>query len=199
MDKKVIKPINTPEFRVSFPNLFVPTRMKDSPTQPLKYSIQMLISKKVDITALRQLAFEAGVAKFGDRFTIEKFGPKVTEWPKGVKCPIRDGQEFVEADTPRLECAGMWVIAARNEMKPGVVDADVVPIIDAKAVYGGSYGIAQITAFGFDKGGSKGVAFSLLNYQKSKDGEPFGAPRPAATDAFKAVAGGQAEDGDPLA
>lgn len=146
----------TPEFRVSFPSVFEPSGMDGAKK---KYSVTMLIPKTVDISALKALR---------DAVIAEKF-PDPSKRPKGLKNPIRDGDEKSELDG----YAGHYFIAARSMTKPGLVNASVKPIISQDEFYAGCYARATITAYYYDQSGNKGVAFSLQNIQKLRDGEPF--------------------------
>ena len=71
-------------------------------------------------------------------------------------------------------------------MKPGVVDQNVQPIIEAEEMYAGCYARATLTAYAFDTAGNRGVAFGLQNIQKIRDGEPF-TGREKAEDEFEAI------------
>lgn len=197
-EKKQLRSILTPEGRLSFPALFAPKAQSSKPGSKLKFQATILIPKGTDITALRELALEAGQVKFGAKFSREKFGPQVIGWPGGAKMPIRDGDDLVRNPSfeNRPEYRGHWVVACRNDNKPGIVGPDAVVLIDEKAVYAGSYGRAYITAFGYDQDNSKGVSFSLQAYQKTRDGESFGASMPDATKVFQAAAGASAPDED---
>ena len=72
--------------------------------------------------------------------------------------------------------------------KPGLVDADVQPIIDPTEFYAGCYAIASFNfyAWAHDEGGT-GISAGLMNIQKVKDGEPFGAGNSKPEDDFAAI------------
>lgn len=154
-------------FRVAFPKVWTPEAMEEG--QEKKYSIAMLFPKTADISILKKAAFKAAV---------DQFGPK-DKWPRGFKWPIKDGDTM--ADTEGY--AGHWVINARSTKKPGVIDRNKNVITeDEDAFYSGCYAYATLSVFAFSKPTSKGVAFSLLNVMKAKDGERFGGQRDAAAD-----------------
>ena len=70
--------------------------------------------------------------------------------------------------------AGYMFLNANNTLKPGIVDADRQEIIDRSEVYSGCFGRASISFFAFNSNGSKGIACSLNNLQKIKDGPMLG-------------------------
>jgi len=146
----------TPEFRVSWPDVFVAKAVNvgDEP----KYSITMIFQKETDITPLKQLV--AGVL-------IEKFGPDRAKWPPKLRLPFRKGEE---KDTDGFGPNTIFCRAS-SKMKPGLVDHNVQPIIQAGEFYGGCYAKATINAFYYDKRGNVGVSFGLQNIQKTRDGE----------------------------
>ena len=65
-------------------------------------------------------------------------------------------------------------VNANNTMAPGIVDADCQPITERREIYSGVFGRASISFFAFNSNGSRGIAASLLNLQKIKDGTPLG-------------------------
>ena len=78
-----------------------------------------------------------------------------------------------------------------NSQKPGVVDGDCEPILDPSEVYSGCYGRVSLNFFAFNSNGNKGIAASINNVQKLRDGTPLsGHSRPA--DDF----GGEEDDDD---
>jgi len=145
--------IMTPAFRVAFPEVFVPGGM--DPAKP-KYSITMLFDKTEDISELKRIAQAAAVEKWGDKV------------PAGIRKPFRDGDETAWAGFP-----GNTFVKAATKFQPGLVDANVQPIIDQTEFYAGCWARATVSAYAYDVSGNKGVAFNLHNIQKLKDDEPF--------------------------
>jgi len=152
-------PINktvTPEARLSFPHLFEPNSFRDSDP---KYSATLLFPKGTDLKPLKKLAAAAVKEKWGDN-------P-----PKNLRNPFRDGSE------KELEgYEGVTFITASSKKRPGVVDQQVQPILDADEIYAGCYVRASVTAFCYGGKGTAitpGVSFGLQNVQKIRDGEPF--------------------------
>jgi len=158
----------TGKVRFSFVHVFEPAETLNG---TLKYSASILIPKTDKDTVARfNKAFEdtkqANAAYFGGSI------------PKVLKGGLRDGD--VEKDDPIY--AGHYFFNANSNEKPGIVDADVNPIIDKNDFYSGCYGRASITMYPYDASGSKGIAFGLNNVQKLEDGEKFGGATSAAAD-----------------
>jgi len=172
--------IVTPEFRVSFPALFEP---KGFEGQDPKYKVNMLFSKSTDLSSLKKLANDA---------ILEKW-PTKEKRPTNIRTPFRDGDKDKADQDGYQDCI---FVAATSKMKPGVVDSELNPILDAEEMYAGCYARASITAYAYDKMGNVGVAFGLQHVQKVKDGEPFSG-RGKAEDDFEAIEsdGGSSEGG----
>ena len=101
---------------------------------------------------------------------------------------VRDG----DADKPDQDAyAGKLFINASSKLQPGIVDANVQPIIDRTELYAGCYGRVQINFFPYAQAGNKGIGCGLINVQKLSDGESLGG-RMKAEDAFGDDAGVEA-------
>jgi len=161
--------IVTGKVRFSYANVFQPKASVEGGTP--KYSVSLIIPKSDKET----------IAKINKAFEETKqaaaayFGGSV---PKGLKGGLRDGDE--EKDDPAY--AGCYFINANSAQKPGVVDMDLNPIIDASEFYSGCYGRASITFYPYNAQGSKGIACGLNNVQKLEDGEPLGGATSASAD-----------------
>lgn len=148
--------VMTPEFRVSFPNVFKPRKANES-AEP-KYSISMLFRIGADIAKLKAAAQVAAREKWGDKL------------PKNLKLPFLDQGDF---DYEGYE-QGATLIRANSNHKPGLVDSNVQTIIDESEFYPGCYARATVRAFGYDVAGNRGISFGLQNVQKLREGEPLG-------------------------
>ena len=166
----------TPEFRVSFPNLFKPRKANEQ-AEP-KYSVSMLFPKDADLSALKKAA-EAAVR--------EEWGDKI---PKKLKKPFLDQGDY---DLEGYE-AGNVLVRASSKQKPGVVDKDVQAIVDESEIYPGCYARATVRAFTYDVNGNVGVSFGLQNFQKLRDGDPIGG-RSKPEDDFTPVSDGETGGG----
>lgn len=165
---KAIKKVLTPEFRVSFPQVYEPKSFNGSKE---KYSVVMLFDKsKADLTALKKAVTAAALERWGSK----------EKWPKGLKMPFKDGDE--KSHLAGYE--GMTVVTASSLQAPDVVggrkgpDGRFPKITEASGdFYAGCYARATLIAFAYPKEGVKGispgVSFSLQNIQKLRDGEQF--------------------------
>lgn len=158
----------TGKVRFSYAHVFQPA---ETPNGTMKYSVSILIPKTDKDT----------VARFNKAFEDTK-AANAAVWggtvPKMLKGGLRDGD--AEKDDPIY--AGHYFINANSNEKPGVVDADLNPIMDQSEFYSGCYGRASITLYPYDTSGSKGIAAGLNNVQKLEDGDKLGGATSAAAD-----------------
>ena len=158
----------TGKVRFSYANVFTPA---ETPNGTLKYSVSILIPKSDTDTVNRfKKAFEdtktANAAVWGGSV------------PKLLKGGLRDG----DAEKDDAAYAGHYFINASSNERPGIVDADLNPIIDTSEFYSGCYGRASLTFYAYNQAGSKGIACGLNNLQKLEDGEKLGGGTSAAQD-----------------
>ena len=152
----------TGKVRFSYVNVFEPRAVEEG--QEPKYSVSILIAKSDTQTLVKiEKAIEAA-KKQG----LSLWGGKV---PANLKLPLRDG-DTDRPDDPAY--AGHYFINATSKLRPGVVDAQLNPILDSTEFYSGCYGRASITFFPFNKAGNRGVAAGLNNLQKLADGDFLG-------------------------
>ena len=166
---KVSEKVVTGKVRFSYVNVFKAVAMEEGMTP--KFSVSIIIDNKDKDTIDRvNAAFEKAKAA-----SATLFGGTV---PKGLKGGLRDGD--AEKDDPAY--ANSFFINANTYQKPGVVDADLNPIIDPEELYSGCYGRASLTFYAYNQQGSKGIACGLSNLQKLSDGERLGGGSSAASD-----------------
>lgn len=175
--------VMTPSFRVSYPHLFKPK--KNDLNQKDEYSCVALFPKGTDLTNLKKAAQAA---------LEEKWGKDKAKWPALLKSPFRDQGERAKFDDatgkkvlPAGHEEGAIFMTLKNEHRPGVVDQNVQDIVDSSQIYAGCFCRATIRAYAYDQKGNRGVAFSLQNVQKIKDGDPLSG-RTRAQDDFAPVA-----------
>lgn len=160
----------TPEFRVSYPNVFEPRKQMNS--DEYKFELDMLFPKTLDMTWLKKLCHAA---------QVKKWGPDKEKWPKKRRMPLRDGDEKADAEGYK----GHWYITAKSDKKPQIVDQKVQPITDPDEFYGGCFAIAYIRAWAYNTNGNAGVSITLIHAQKTRKGERFGGEVKAVHEVFE--------------
>jgi hypothetical protein len=161
------KAMNTPIFRVSFPQLFEPKAYQNGPRE---WSVVMLFPKDADLKELKAEML---------RLRQEAW-PNLTDW-KGIRIPFKSGTQ-----KEHLAGYGPDVVYAKASLKdtqppPAIVDRQVRPIPpnEQHRVYAGCYAIANISPWTWDNTNGKGISFNLHMLQFVKHGEPFGAGKAA--------------------
>lgn len=172
----------TPVGRISYPALFGEGKF-NALSGKKEYTVDLLFPKNTDLSAVKKEIDNAIEAKWGSK-------P-----PKGLRSPIKDGDGTKQNGEPyAAEYKGCYFITLKNTRKPGVVGPDAQPLMDQGEIYGGCFGRASFNAFAYDQKANKGVSLSLINFQKVKDGEPFGGPRIDAEEDFDAVDSEEADN-----
>lgn len=165
----------TGEVRFSYLHVFQPHAIEEG--QQEKFSVSLLIPKS-DKKTLAKIKKAVEAAKVAGQST--KFGGKI---PPNLKTPLRDG----DAERPdQPEYAGHYFLNANSTNKPGLVDANLDPILDSTELYSGCYGRASVNFYAYNVSGNRGIACGLNNLQKLRDGETLGG-RSRAEDDFEAV------------
>ena len=141
-----------------------------------------ILIPKSDTATLQKL--RAAVEAFKtDEKAVAKWGSKFLG---SFKTPIKDGD--VDRDTAKYpEFKGHYFINANTYTKPGVVDAQMNPILDKSQIYSGCYVRISVTCGAYNKDGNKGIKFWLGNVQKLADGDRLGGSFSSAEDDFTAV------------
>lgn len=161
-----MKVITGPDALMSYCNVWEAKSINGS--NP-KYSVQLRIPKtdKATLDKIEKAmhaAYDEGQAKL--KGSSKSIPPYET-----LKKPLCDGDlEFPDDKT----YAGYMFINANNMQAPGIVDADRQPILERREVYSGIFGRASISFYAFNSNGNKGIACSLNNLQKLRDGTPLG-------------------------
>lgn len=148
----------TGKVRFSYLHVFRPHAVTEG--QEPKYSVCLLIPKSDTVTK----------KKIEDAVTAAVAAKWPNKKPSGIRLPLRDG----DAEEKGESYKGCWFVNVSSKDKPGVVDADLNPILDPTELVSGDYGRASINAFAYDQAGNKGVSFGLNNIQKLATGVPLG-------------------------
>jgi hypothetical protein len=170
MAEKII----TPEFRAAFCGLFKATAPKENPNGEKKYSIRAVFMPGTDMSALKAQAAAAASEKWGSSI------------PKTMRSPFRKNEELDNPIPGVPDDAIVMTFSAKEDRRPGVVDAQLNDIIDDSECYSGAWFRAQVRAYGYDQAGNKGVAFGMENVQKLRDDDPLGNGKIPASKAFEA-------------
>jgi hypothetical protein len=174
----------TPEFRVSYPSVFQPKRNDLNGKD--EFSVVALFPKGADLSALKAAAKAA---------VVEEWGPDEKKWPTKLRLPFRDqGEKKKDGVMPPAHEEGAIFMNLKSQQKPGVVDQNVQPILDAVQFYGGCYARASVRAYAYEMKGNAGVAFGLQNIQKTRDGDSLGG-RAAPEKDFAPIPGAETGSG----
>jgi hypothetical protein len=189
----VTEPILTPEVRLAFAqHIMVPeekTKM-DSDETYNQWSAALLMPKEgTDFSAIKNMCMDA----------IRQAWPDEKDRPRKFNVTLKDGDsgDHTKDGVPPAEkyqgFEGHMSLNAMSYRQPGIVHKDNVrvPLTNPDDVYSGCYGIAQIAAQAYKNTSGAGVRILLLNFMKTREGEPLtgGAGKPKAEDAFAAFAG----------
>ena len=173
-----MKVITGTDTRWSYANVWEPKSINGGTP---KYSVSLIIPKSDTKTIAKiQAAIEAA-HKEGYREGEAKLkgSGKTVPALSVLKTPLRDG----DAERPDDEAyKNAYFVNANATSAPGIVDADLNPILTRSEVYSGVYGRASITFYAFNSSGNKGIACGLNNLQKIRDGEPLGGKASAESD-----------------
>ncbi len=175
MTKNPMKVITGKDTRWSYANVWEPKSINGGVP---KFSVSLIIPKsdKKTIEAIKkaiQAAYKEGESKLkGNSRSVPPL--------ESIKTPLRDG----DTERPDDEAyANSFFLNANSTTQPGIVDANVQPILTRSEVYSGVYGRASINFYAFNSNGNRGIACGLNNLQKIRDGEPLGS-RTSAEDDF---------------
>lgn len=169
-----MKVITGPDTRWSYANVWEAKSINGSTP---KFSVSLIIPKAnttilAKLKAAIEAAYREGEAKL-------KGNGKTVPPLSAIKTPLRDG-DIERPDDPAY--ANAYFINANSATAPGIVDADRQPVLDRSEVYSGVYGRASINLYAYNSSGNRGIACSLNNLQKIRDGEPLGGKARAEDD-----------------
>lgn len=166
--------IVTGKVRFSYANVFEARAVNGGEA---KFSVTLLIPKSDTNTYQRIMA---EINKTLQENVADTFKGVM---PQNPSLPIYDGDGVRPSGEPYgPECKGHWVISAKSNSAPEVVDANLNPIISKNEFYSGCYGRASIRFYAYNRNGNKGIGCGLGNIQKLEDGQPLGGRTTAAED-----------------
>lgn len=161
---------------LSYPNLFTPRTTLNG---DLQYGVAALLDKRTHADQIKRIDQEL--------WTLAR-----QAWPDGeaerlrkanvLWWPLRDGDGFPQ----RKGYRGRMFISMKAKERPGVVDANVNPIMDQSLVYPGVSANVTYSMFAYDQP-QLGLSVWVNNVQILGGGERLGG-RSAAEDDFEPVA-----------
>lgn len=116
--------------------------------------------------ALFKEAIEAAKLEYASKFGNGKV-------PKDLYLPVRDGDsELEDGKKTDKDYTGHYFFNCSSGNKPGIVDAEGQPILDASEIYSGMFARLILNFYPYNTKGNSGVAAGLNGVQKIRDGEP---------------------------
>jgi len=159
--------LNTPEARMSFMNLFVPSEDLNGND---KYSVTLLIPKSSNVEGL-----QAAIQQIIKNEAAKKFRGIS---PGNIAIPLKDGDAYAaQKPDKRQAYVGHWYINASKRPdhgKPAVLNEQGVPAEGPAEFDSGDYGIARVGFWGYNNKGNQGVSCNILGVKKTREGERFG-------------------------
>lgn len=163
--------VRTPLFRVSYPNVFTPTKYdKNDSDDKLQYSCALVFDKK----AQKSKAYKELVQAAKDALK-EKFGDKAGQVWKKMKTPLfRPYEDLSEAAQKDFDEDVIWC-RAKSKRKPEIIDCNGgAQIFKESDFYAGCYAIASLNPYAYDYSGNRGVGLGLQALIKMEDGDRLG-------------------------
>ena len=170
--------ILTPQFTLSYPNLFKPQERDNG---SMMYNCVLIFDDDdADISMLKEVAKAAAVEKWGDKL------------PANLRIPFRDGEEKIDIDGYG---PGKTFFSASSKNIPDIRTADNTRTITEAdgMVYPGAKFRATVSCFAYEfknKQGviqSRGVSFGLRGLQFLGHGDALGGGGYNAEDDFESV------------
>lgn len=165
----------TPKVRFSFVHAF---EAAPTPSGDMKFSVCCMLpmTDKAGYEALMK-GINAAILKGIEKNTFSK------AQANNLRLPLRNGTKEFEAEDRGPEFKDMWFFNASSKNQPGVVGADLQPIMDANEFYSGCWGHADINFFPYNTAGNRGIGVGLNNLMKKEDDDRLDG-RMKAEDAF---------------
>ena len=169
-----LKVVTGPSTRWSYANVWEAKSINGGAP---KFSVSLIIPKS-DVKTIEKIK-AAIAAAYADGEAKLKGNGKSVPALSALKTPLRDG-DAERPDDPVY--ANAYFMNANSTTAPGIVDADCAPILERSEVYSGVYGRASVSFYAFNSNGNRGIACSLNNLQKIRDGEHLGGKTSAEED-----------------
>ncbi len=141
--------VTTGLVRLNYIHVFEPYSIEEIEGYEARYSTTVIISK-------------------GDTETVKAINESIAIAKKELKCkgniktPLRDGDLERPGDPLYKDC---YFLNANSKNKPGVVDANINPIVGPMEVKNGCYTRVSFNLYSYNSNGNKGIAAGLGNIQ----------------------------------
>ncbi len=158
------------DVRLSYTNLLTPRAQDPAKPDVLTFSTAILIPKSDTETVE---AVKAAIKEALQEGVVKKWGGKT---PKGLKNPLRDGDEEREDDE---NYKGHYFINAKGprggQEQPILLDGsrNAEETKDPQVIYSGVYARVGLQFYPFDVNGNRGVACGVSSVLSSGKGEPL--------------------------
>lgn len=173
-----------------FPSLWTPSNVNGE--GPLKFSANLVMAKDSPAAKLAQAGIDtAAIAKWGAK------GPTIAKALARDKKSLRNGDENLDKSGEIYSgFEGMLYVVAKSKVRPTILDQNKAPVSEESGlIYAGCWVNAHVEFYAMDKPGQgKGVFATLTGIQKVKDGDAFGAGRPADPEEFDELSTEEAPD-----
>ena len=159
---------NTGKIRFSYPSVFR-KNTKNRDEKDAKYELTVVIPKD-DKETVKRIS-EACKEVFEENKNSVFKGLTYDEVAK----PYHDGDgRKPKGGAYSDDFKGCYLINARTDKPPVVVDRDRRPVTDERMVYPGCYGRVNLNFYPYNVNGNRGIAAGLNGVQTYNYGAPFG-------------------------
>lgn len=164
--------------RASYAHVFKPTSVSKDKPDTLKYSVALMIPKSnkalyAELKKAQEDSIQWGIDN------IKEWGGKK---PNNMRLALKNGDVDFDLDK-NPEYAGHWVVSARSDRKPVIINLEKEPLTTDDEFYSGCWTRFSIKFFAYGKIG-KGVSVQLNHLQKVKDAKRFGTQVASADEDF---------------
>ena len=169
--------------RFSYLHVFEPWKSEGGDAnKPAYYTATLLIPKSSK--ELLDRVRRAVVSAYEEAVTGKWESKRPAKWWN----PLQDGDIPKDDGEDRGEAYhGHFYLNAKSLTRPGVVGADMQPIMSTEDFYSGCYGYASVAFGGFKSNGNYGVSCYLNNLMKTRDGDPLGSGKTRPEDDFRGI------------
>lgn len=175
-----------PKIRFMFPNIFEKEKDPLSGKPDYNVVLQIPYEDTVSIDKVNDAIDEAVERGYGNTVpSYMQFKPGTKE--SELSIPFKDGANLSEKDYGGV-FEGYMYIKAKNENRPGVVDANIQQVMDPEKLFSGCSGAASITVISYNNV-TQGIKFRINHLMILDDSNRVGGSTVSAEDAFSEYTG----------